>query len=361
MDRIFLYEPLNRVSILQQMMTNSLSFVYYGNFTNRVNDALIPLAESLIAASEVELKIRKRAFYIFVECVQNVNRHQFRGRNIENPSREIFMIRENKDRFNIALGNHIKKKEKSLLKGRIDKLNDLSTDALNAHYKMVLEENVLTHRGGAGLGLIEVARKSGSKMKYGFENELPDCAYFTMETNINETDVHYSYPNYESVRDIGLLKRFYRAYEMGLILKNKNKYFTKSHINKLVLYLNALGDDRFFSHRNTGDRMYDIIHAFKDRRLFPRFHEEQGLVVHFFRNGRKKYMTIGWPVHMKSMQFDMLNTLLSSDQPLPGGHGFTSLVSAASNMRGRLDEQIVLDLLPAPEERSLLLMQIPVG
>ena len=65
MREILLEKPVNEDSLLRQMLRNTLSLGYYGRFTDRVNDIIIPLAEDFIGFSRVPLKIRKRAFYIF--------------------------------------------------------------------------------------------------------------------------------------------------------------------------------------------------------------------------------------------------------------------------------------------------------
>ena len=308
----------------------------------------------------MELKIRKRAFYIFVECIQNVNRHHYRNKSTHKRPKEIFILRENNDRFNIALGNNISKKEKPLLRTKIDKLNDLSLDALNAHYKMVLGKNVMTHKGSAGLGLIEVARKSGSKMKYGFENDHPTCSYFTIETNINETDVQYTFPEYESVHDIGLLKRFYLSHEMSLILKYKTTYFQKRNLDKLVFYLNSLGPADFFSQQRSAEWIRNIVHGLCH--AGPHFNlPEKGVIFHFFIKDHKKHMTIGWPMNFTQNQYDDLQSAFYANRTNTEDQKLTSLVMSAYSLRGKTDEKIILDLISEPDQNAMLLMQIPVA
>ena len=357
MDRISLREPLDQVSLVKQMITNSLSFVYYGNFSNQINDTLIPLVETLIETSGVVRKIRKRAFYIFVECVQNVNRHHYRSAKKPDPASEIFILRENKDRFNIALGNKIHKEKKLLLKEKIDKLNGLSTDALNAHYRMVLEENVLSQKGGAGLGLIEVARKSGSKMKYRFENDHPARSYFTIETNINETDVHYSFPEYESVHDLELLRRFYGSHEMGLILKNRSEYFQKANIDKLILFLDSVARPGFFS-RNATERLNKIVRNIEIIR--SKNSEDKGIMFHFNIRGKHKHMAIGWSMRMTESHQNFLQQSFLDGSSTDSKHDFHPLVSAIFDLQNDPGKPILCDILRQAGQKKLVIIQIPI-
>ena len=50
----------------------------------------------------------------------------------------------------------------------IDNINKLNKDDLNALYKKQIREGSLSEKGGAGLGLIDIARKTGRQLEYQF-------------------------------------------------------------------------------------------------------------------------------------------------------------------------------------------------
>ena len=56
------------------------------------------------------------------------------------------------------------------LKDKIDKINSLSQDELKDMYKFILNHQKLTAKGGGGLGLVDIARKTGNKLDYKFHN-----------------------------------------------------------------------------------------------------------------------------------------------------------------------------------------------
>ena len=120
----------NQFPLIREMMKNNLFMVYYGDFSDKVNDTLIPFTESLIGQAEAGLFIRKRAFYILVECIQNINRHHALVKKSATIPREIFLVKEKGRRFNIVLGNVLKNENVVSLQSKLDKLNQLSEKAI---------------------------------------------------------------------------------------------------------------------------------------------------------------------------------------------------------------------------------------
>jgi hypothetical protein len=72
-----------------------------------------------------------------------------------------------------------------LLKEKIDNINRLNQEELKLLYMKVLGKDEFTSKGGAGLGLIEMARKSGRKLEAEFEIINGMLAYFFIQMIID--------------------------------------------------------------------------------------------------------------------------------------------------------------------------------
>ena len=236
----------NKIDLFKQESKNDLSFIYYGDFSDQINDVLIPLAEVVIGNSQVAMKIRKRAFYIFVECIQNVNRHHYKGKKIKTLPREIFSIRQKQDRFNIAFGNVLDNSLVGDLKLKIDELNQTTVEELDIEYKKILMDTVLSKLGGAGLGLIEVARKSGNKIKYNFDRLNSKRSYFSMETNVNEPNSDQNFPEFHGLEDICLYKDVFRGHQFGFLLKSSTSSWLALKEKSYFSFINLLDKSFFF-------------------------------------------------------------------------------------------------------------------
>ena len=67
----------------------------------------------------------------------------------------------------------------------MDKINSLNKEELGEFYKTSLRNNTISDKGGAGLGLIEISRKSGSKINYLFEPINNENSSFSLMVKIS--------------------------------------------------------------------------------------------------------------------------------------------------------------------------------
>ncbi|NJK86138.1 MAG: hypothetical protein HC906_09370, partial [Bacteroidales bacterium] len=67
------------------------------------------------------------------------------------------------------------------LKEKIDKINSLTKDELKICIKFILNHQKLSAKGGGGLGLVDIARKTGSKLNYSFFNYNNNYYFFNLE------------------------------------------------------------------------------------------------------------------------------------------------------------------------------------
>lgn len=135
---------------------------------------------------EIEPKssIRKRVFNILVEVLQNIYHHYAHISVDEDEVETRFALVKCRVNYYIIAGNYILNKEVPLLKARIDLLNTLSSEKLKQVYIETLGNGIISEKGGAGLGLIEIARKSGSKLTYEFRPMNDNLSFFSLMVTI---------------------------------------------------------------------------------------------------------------------------------------------------------------------------------
>ena len=180
-DHSFIY------NLFKDMIMYNINYGYRGLFTRAVTDGFIAFAQSIFELTDVSRKIKKRVFYILVECVQNITRHQEIPDEEPPESDGIFFIQSFDDLYNISQGNLIVNEQIDSLKEKLDSINKLDKDELKSYYQTVLRETVISSKGGAGLGLIEIARKSGNKIRFEFDPVDDKYSYFFMDTLIGDT------------------------------------------------------------------------------------------------------------------------------------------------------------------------------
>ena len=60
----------------------------------------------------------------------------------------------------------------------------MNSSELKAKYLEKLSRTKLSDKGGAGLGLMDIARKSGNKLQYDFENISSQISFFSLIVNV---------------------------------------------------------------------------------------------------------------------------------------------------------------------------------
>jgi len=147
--------------------------LYKGDFGK---DSIMPIIQIIEERMKADEDAGHKAFFlILVELLQNVSRH-----SIDTVQRDgIFSISASDDGYTIAVGNVVDASAKEELATRIDELNAMDIDQLKQQYKQTLRDGSFSDKGGAGLGLIEIARKSRDKLAYSFDELAGGKFFFT--------------------------------------------------------------------------------------------------------------------------------------------------------------------------------------
>ena len=95
------------------------------------------------------------------------------------------MVGKEKEDYIIMTGNHIDKSKVQKLKDKIDMVNNMSKEELKTKYREVLNNEEITDKGGAGLGIIDIARRSGEKLDYEFKDVDNNHSYFSLRVKVS--------------------------------------------------------------------------------------------------------------------------------------------------------------------------------
>lgn len=112
--------------------------------------------------------IVKKLIYLTVEIVQNIIKHKDTLSPID---QSVFFITQKDKTVYIVSGNIISKYNYNRLVDRITFINSLSEEKLEEYRMKVFRNDGFTEKGGAGLGLIEMRRKTSEKIKH-FKTEI---------------------------------------------------------------------------------------------------------------------------------------------------------------------------------------------
>lgn len=144
------------------------SLAYLGEFDDEVTETLMRSNETSIQEPQ---KFKKRLSFLIAECFQNIIRHEDKPDILTqtNNKPKLFLLRNKGNSHYISSTNLISNNKKENLQAKLNSINTLSTAELREVYMDALNNNEISEKGGGGLGLIEMARKSGSPLQYEFD------------------------------------------------------------------------------------------------------------------------------------------------------------------------------------------------
>lgn len=180
-DYNFVYE------FYSKMKDSNVSIAYEGEISHEITKVFSSLAESHIAIHNESNSIKKRVFHIMIESLQNLSKHSGEKHNPKSPidGQGIFFMSKTETEYTITTGNVIDKFEMPGLKLVIKKINSSDKKSLKEQYKKQIKEGRLSDKGGAGLGFIDIVRKTGQKLMYSFFDINNKKSYFVLTSTVS--------------------------------------------------------------------------------------------------------------------------------------------------------------------------------
>jgi hypothetical protein len=170
--------------LFETVQEEHINYIYRGHFDNYITENILSLAETNLVDAGEKAIVKKKVYHIMVECLQNITKHQAVGEQDSKEQSGIFFIQNKKNRYFLTTGNLIHMESIGSLRGKIEKVNSLDKDELKEYYKEMLVTGELSDKGGAGLGLIDMARKSGNKLLSDFKQMNEEFSFFYLHTEI---------------------------------------------------------------------------------------------------------------------------------------------------------------------------------
>jgi hypothetical protein len=179
---------LNIQQWYDQVVHGEIIFLFRGVISSSlITDSLEEIENKL---SVVPNNIKKKIYNILVECLQNLYHHSATAPSTNGNEFSgkvgVCIVSKNGIGYHVITGNFVELKQKKFLTGHLDKINTLDKESLKLMYKEILDNQVFSDKGGGGLGMVDIARKSGNKLNYKFIEFNNNLHFFTLDINIVE-------------------------------------------------------------------------------------------------------------------------------------------------------------------------------
>jgi hypothetical protein len=170
----------------KNMLSHNLILVYEGEFTQEITKSVLSMVERNMDSYGEDSAVKRKVFNVMVESLQNITKHSDDDDTTDDKKHSaIFMIGKQADYYTIISGNPIRDSRIDGLKKKLNEINSLDKDGLKELYKNIIKNTEISDKGGAGLGFVDIARKSGKKLEYDFFELNPGFSFFCMRTSID--------------------------------------------------------------------------------------------------------------------------------------------------------------------------------
>lgn len=169
---------------------NNIILMHKGELTFDLVTSLIESLEGRVNAIEPERKIQRVFYNVVTECIQNLYYHMDEVRNEDvintyDSRSGLILVMARKRFFRVLTGNFIPNYSIPALQKSLDRINDMDYDELRDYYKEILSDGKYSEKGTAGLGFVDIAKKTKSRLQYSFQPITDEYSYFTFQVRIS--------------------------------------------------------------------------------------------------------------------------------------------------------------------------------
>lgn len=153
-----------------------------GELSQEKISALSEIVERQLAALEVGKGTMKKMFNIVIEALQNILLHGEKdGNGVQHC---YFIIGKDNNELILSTGNLVSNTNVDKMRDRLFGIKSLDEKALKGKYMEVLSNGELSSKGGAGLGFLTIALKSGNNIHFDFRNVNEAVSLFSLQSKI---------------------------------------------------------------------------------------------------------------------------------------------------------------------------------
>jgi hypothetical protein len=162
---------------------------FKGSITPELITEALDIIEKSLNLKNEKNKVRKKIYNVFVECLQNLYHHVDKPPVEIDPEQKdnygIIILSKDGSFYRISTGNFVDKNKIRVIKDRIDQVNSLTDKEVRVLYLEIMSNGEFSEKGGGGLGMLDIVRKTGNKLEYNFYRYNDNYIYFSLDVYIS--------------------------------------------------------------------------------------------------------------------------------------------------------------------------------
>ena len=156
---------------------------FSGSFSHSLIEELGVAVRKYLETDHIQKSAMMDVFSVYVEASQNVRNYttlKLKNGDVSIGQSSIVVIARRETHYEVHAGNMIEKADVEPLRQRLEVLRKLDKLGLKAIYKEQLRKERPPNAYGAGLGLIDMARRSSAPLEFDFADIDEDYSFFSL-------------------------------------------------------------------------------------------------------------------------------------------------------------------------------------
>lgn len=173
-------------------MKNNISVLHFkGRLTFEKIGILLNELKNKRDEFDIGPVLYKKLLTLMIELLENILKYSEHYEDITIEKQEFlpeFELNHTGDSFILITRNPVRQKAIDIVTKKIDRLNGSDEEGLKQYYRETITNGIFTEKGGAGLGLIEMAKITARPLEYEFRSVGNGISIFELKLSIDQTD-----------------------------------------------------------------------------------------------------------------------------------------------------------------------------
>lgn len=174
----------------EQMRKSGIVLAFQGAISQNMLVGLGELLKDKVTLESSNAKVVRKIFSIFIELAQNIARYSAEKLNLGEEEGSvgtgIIMVSHPDKVYTISSGNLISNSKIDDIRKRCEIINNMDADQRKKYYKEQIKLPRREGTQGAGIGLIDMARKSGNTIEMQVSKVNKDVSFMVLSIGIEE-------------------------------------------------------------------------------------------------------------------------------------------------------------------------------
>ncbi len=157
-------EPISfSEELYELMLKENAQIIFHGDFSQNAILHILKMIEENIVQTKGDINHAKKVILVLIELLQNISKH---GEKYLGNKEGIFILSKKDNHFVISAGNWVATATVKKWLPHIENINNLNESQLSTLYAQTLMDGPGSEKGGAGIGLIDVALMTEGKIEF---------------------------------------------------------------------------------------------------------------------------------------------------------------------------------------------------